>query len=72
MKYKYKGSLYSFHYLLDFLFVGVFLIFIGINRYKIYKPLFNKLILLGLVAIFYHIYKIKLYSRYLNAGKGKT
>jgi hypothetical protein len=53
-------------HLFHILIVGGLFLYVGINRDKIYKPLFNILLFLGFVIIFYHLYKIYVY---LNAGK---
>jgi len=53
-------------HLFHILFVGSLFLYVGINRDKIYKPLFNILLFLGFVIIFYHLYKI---YGYLNDGK---
>jgi hypothetical protein len=57
----------AFVHLFHVLIVGTLFVYVGINREKIYKPLFNILLFLGFVIIFYHLYKI---YGYLNAGKG--
>jgi hypothetical protein len=53
-------------HLFHILIVGSLFLYVGINREKIYKPLFNILLFLGLVIVFYHLYKI---YGYLNVGK---
>lgn len=57
----------SFVHLFHVLIVGTLFIYVGINREKIYKPLFSVLLFLGFVIIFYHLYKI---YGYLNYGRG--
>jgi len=57
----------AFVHLFHVLIVGGLFLYVGINREKIYKPLFNILLFLGFIIIFYHLYKIYVY---LNAGKG--
>lgn len=54
----------AFVHLFHVLIVGTIFLYVGINREKIYKPLFSILLFLGFVIIFYHLYKI------FNAGKG--
>jgi len=54
----------AFVRLFHVLIVGTLFLYVGINREKIYKPLFNILLFLGFFIIFYHLYKI------FNAGKG--
>ena len=54
-------------HLFHILIVGGLFLYVGINREKIYAPLFTILLFLGFVIIFYHIYKI---FGYLNSGKG--
>ena len=58
----YHALVHLFHILI----VGGLFHYVGINRDKIYKPLFNILLFLGFVIIFYHLYKI---YGYLNVGK---
>ena len=53
-------------HLFHILIVGSLFLYVGINREKIYKPLFSVLFFLGLVIIFYHLYKI---YGYLKVGK---
>jgi len=57
----------AFVHLFHILIVGSLFLYVGINREKIYKPLFNILLFLGFFTIFYHLYKI---YGYLKAGKG--
>ena len=45
-------------HLFHILIVGGLFLYVGINRDKIYKPLFTVLLFLGFVIIFYHLYKI--------------
>ena len=47
--------------------VGGLFLYVGINREKIYKPLFSVLFYLGFLIIIYHLYKI---YGYLKANKG--
>ncbi len=54
----------AFVHLFHVLIVGTLFLYVGINREKIYKPLFSILLFLGFLIIFYHLYKI------FNAGKG--
>ena len=54
-------------HLFHILIVGGLFLYVGINREKIYGGLFSVLFYLGLVIIFYHLYKI---YGYLNVGKG--
>ena len=58
---------YAFVRTFHVLIVGALFLYVGINREKIYKPLFNILLFLGFFIILYHLYKIYVY---LNAGKG--
>ena len=57
----------TFVHLFHILIVGGLFLYVGINRDKIYGWLFPVLFYLGLVIIFYHLYKI---YGYLTAGKG--
>ena len=57
----------AFVHLFHILIVGSLFLYVGINREKIYKPLFTILLFLGFFIIFYHLYKI---YGYLNVGKG--
>jgi hypothetical protein len=59
-------SLQLVHLFHIFIVGGLFL-YVGINREKIYKPLFSVLFYLGFVIIMYHLYKI---YGYLKANKG--
>lgn len=54
-------------HLFHILIVGSLFLYVGINREKIYAPLFTVLLFLGFIIIFYHLYKI---YGYLNSGKG--
>jgi len=45
-------------HLFHILIVGGLFLYVGINREKIYKPLFTVLLFLGFIIIFYHLYKI--------------
>jgi len=58
-------SLFFVH-LFHIIFVGGLFLYVGINREKIYKPLFSVLFFLGIIIILYHLYKI---YGYLNLGK---
>ena len=51
----------AFVHLFHILFVGGLFLYVGINRENIYKPLFLILLLLGIIIIFYHIYKAYFY-----------
>lgn len=55
-----------FVHLFHILIVGGLFLYVGINRDNTYKPLFNILLFLGFIIIFYHLYKI---YGYLNADK---
>jgi len=57
----------AFVHLFHVLIVGSLFFYVGINRDKIYKPLFSILLFLGFFIIFYHLYKI---FGYLDIGKG--
>lgn len=57
----------SLVHLFHILIVGGLFLYVGINRGKIYKPLFKALLFLGFIIISYHLYKI---YGYLNSGKG--
>ena len=58
---------YAFVRTFHVLIIGTLFLYVGINREKIYKPLFNILLILGILVVFYHLYEI--YEQ-LNAGKG--
>ena len=53
-------------HLFHIIIVGGLFLYVGIIKEKIYKPLFTVLLFLGIVIIFYHLYK--LYG-YLKVGK---
>ena len=57
----------AFVHLFHILIVGGLFLYVGINREKIYGFIFPVLFYLGLIIVFYHLYKI---YGYLNAGKG--
>jgi len=57
----------KFVHLFHILIVGGLFIYVGINRDKIYKPIFTALLYLGLLIILYHLYKI---YGYIKQGKG--
>ena len=57
----------KFVHLFHILIVGGLFIYVGINRDKIYKPIFTGLLYLGLLIILYHLYKI---YGYIKHGKG--
>lgn len=57
---------HTFVHLFHIIIVGGLFLYVGMNRDKIYKPIFSLLLFLGFVVIFYHLYKIYVY---LNAGK---
>ena len=50
-------------HLFHILIVGGLFLYVGINREKIYAPIFTILLFLGFVIIFYHLYKM------FNVGK---
>lgn len=52
--------------LFHILFVGSLFIYVGVNRDKIYTPIFSLLLILGIIIILYHLYKIYIY---LNVDK---
>jgi hypothetical protein len=54
-------------HLFHIIIVGGLFLYVGINREKISKTLFSILLGLGVVIIFYHIYKV---YNYLKEGKG--
>jgi hypothetical protein len=54
-------------HLFHIIIVGGLFLYVGINREKIYGVLFSVLFYLGLLIIFYHLYKI---YGYLNTCKG--
>ncbi len=56
----------AFIHLFHIIIVGGLFLYIGINRENIFKPLFNILLFLGFIIIFYHLYKV---YDYLNTGK---
>ena len=49
---------HAFVHLFHIIIVGGLFLYVGINREKIYKPLFSVLLYLGLLIILYHLYKI--------------
>lgn len=57
----------AFVHLFHILIVGGLFLYVGINKEKIYKPLFSILLFLGFVIIFYHLYKI---YKHLKVGEG--
>jgi len=56
----------TFVHLFHIVIIGGLFLYVGINREKIYNPLFNFLLILGFIIIFYHLYKI---YGYLDFGK---
>lgn len=54
-------------HLFHILIVGGLFLYVGINRDKIYKPIFTGLLYLGFLIIIYHLYKI---YGYLKVNKG--
>ena len=56
----------KFVHLFHILIVGGLFIYVGINRDKIYKPIFTGLLYLGFLIILYHLYKI---YGYIKANK---
>ena len=48
----------SYVHLFHIIIVGGLFLYVGIIKEKIYKPLFPVLLFLGLVIIFYHLYKL--------------
>jgi len=54
-------------HLFHIIIVGGLFIYVGINRDKIPKSLFTLLFWLGIIIIFYHIYKA---YNYIKIGKG--
>ena len=49
-------------HLFHILIVGGLFMYVGIKRDKLYKPLFHGLFWLGIIIIFYHVYKIYHYA----------
>lgn len=58
---------HTFVHLFHILAVGGLFLYVGINREKIYAPIFNVLFYLGFIILFYHLYKI--YNN-VKANKG--
>lgn len=56
-------DIHALVHLFHILIVGGLFLYVGINREKIYAPLFTILLFLGFIIIFYHVYKI------FNVGK---
>jgi hypothetical protein len=54
-------------HLFHIIIVGSLFLYVGINREKISKPLFTIMLGLGIIIIFYHIYKA---HKYLKEGHG--
>ena len=54
-------------HLFHIIIVGGLFLYIGINREKNPKPLFSIILGLGIIIIFYHIYKAQ---KYVKEGKG--
>jgi len=54
-------------HLFHIIIVGGLFLYVGINRDKISKYMFNVLFWLGIIIIFYHIFKT---YNYINLGKG--
>lgn len=54
-------------HLFHILIVGGLFLYVGINRDKISKILFTGLFWLGLIIVFYHVYKT---YNYIKLGKG--
>ena len=53
----------AFVHLFHILIVGGLFLYVGINREKIYQPVFHLLLILGLVVVLYHLYKIHVYMK---------
>jgi hypothetical protein len=58
---------YTLVHLFHILIVGGLFLYVGINRDKISKVLFTGLFWLGLIIVFYHVYKT---YNYIKLGKG--
>jgi hypothetical protein len=54
-------------HLFHIIIVGGLFLYVGINRERNPKILFSIILVLGIVIIFYHIYKV---YKYLKEGKG--
>ena len=54
-------------HLFHIIIVGSLFLYVGINREKIYKPLFTIMLGLGIIIILYHIFKV---YKYIKEGKG--
>ena len=54
-------------HLFHIIIVGGLFLYVGINREKIPKILFSILFILGIVIIFYHLFKV---YKYIKEGKG--
>jgi hypothetical protein len=50
-------------HLFHILIVGGLFLYVGINKEKIFKPLFSVLLFLGFIIIFYHLYKLYTYVK---------
>ncbi len=53
-------------HLFHIIIVGGLFLYVGINRDKIFKTLFTILLILGILNIFYHIFKV---YNYMKQGK---
>jgi hypothetical protein len=54
---------YSYVYWVHILFVGPLFVYIGYNKTEVSDSVFNFLIILGLVVIVYHSYKLLAYKK---------
>jgi hypothetical protein len=60
-------DIHKFVHLFHIIIVGGLFLYVGINRDSIPKSLFTVLFWLGIIIIFYHIFKT---YNYINLGKG--
>ena len=54
---------FSYVYWLHILFVGPLFIYVGYNKTEVSNTVFDFLTLLGVVVIFYHVYKLIKYKK---------
>jgi hypothetical protein len=54
---------YSWVYWLHIFFVGPLFIYVGLTKQNIPDAVFNFLVILGVVVIMYHSYKLYLYKK---------
>ena len=62
-----EGNIHTYVHLFHILIVGSLFLYVGIQRTAISSIMYPNLLGLGLIIIFYHIYKV---YNYMKLGKG--